>query len=69
MRTPTRVVLAARAVPPAMGTLASRAFDSPVQQIVFQEYVDSAREATRRVADLEDPIRTAAKDWSLPPGI
>ncbi len=42
--------------------LEAQAFDSPVQQIVFQEYVDAAREATRRVSDLEDQIRTAAQD-------
>ncbi len=47
--------------------LEAQAFDSPVQQIVFQEYVDAAREATRRVADLENQIHTAAQDGSLAP--
>ncbi len=47
--------------------LADQAFDNPVQQIVFQESVETAREATRRVSDLEDQIRTAAQDGSLAP--
>lgn len=38
-----------------------------MRQIVFQEYVDPAHESARRVADLEDQIRTAAQTWSLAP--
>ena len=42
-------------------------FDIPVQQIVFQEYIDTVREAQRRVAALELQMRSALKDWSLGP--
>lgn len=42
-------------------------FDSPVQQIVLQEYIDSVREAERRVAGLERHLQVAMSDWSLAP--
>lgn len=42
-------------------------FDSPVQQIVLQEYIDSVREAERRVAGLERHLQVALSDWSLAP--
>jgi len=47
--------------------LETQAFDSPVPPIVVPESVDAAREATRRVADREDPIRTAAPVGSRAP--
>ncbi len=47
--------------------LAEQKFDHPVQQVVFQEYVDAAREARHRVAGLEDQIRSALSAWSLRP--
>ena len=40
--------------------LSDQSFDHPVQQLVFQEYVDACYEAARRVADLDDQIRKAA---------
>lgn len=42
-------------------------FDSPIQQIVLQEYIDAVKEAQRRVAGLEDQMRQALVDWSLRP--
>lgn len=42
-------------------------FDSPVQQIVLQEYIDAVKEAQRRVAGLEEQMRLAMVDWSLAP--
>ena len=42
-------------------------FDSPVQQRVFEEYVDTIREAQRRVAGLEEQMRQVLSHWSLAP--
>lgn len=42
-------------------------FDSPVQQIVLQEYIDAVKEARRRVAGLEAQMGQALVDWSLRP--
>lgn len=42
-------------------------FAIPVQQIVFQEYVDTVKEAQRRVVALESQMREALKGWSLGP--
>lgn len=42
-------------------------FEIPVQQIVFQEYVESVRESQRRVAGLELQMRQALPTWSLGP--
>lgn len=42
-------------------------FDLPVQQIVFEEYVDGVKEARRRVAGLEQEMRKAMTDWPLAP--
>ncbi len=47
--------------------LEEQTFDHPVQQVVFQEYVDAAREARHRVAGLEAQIRSALSAWSLRP--
>lgn len=42
-------------------------FDTPVQQVVLQEYVDNVKDAQRRVAGLEKQMRTVLPDWSLAP--
>ena len=42
-------------------------FDSPVQQIVLQEYIDTVKASQRRVADLEAHLREALQGWSLRP--
>lgn len=42
-------------------------FDSPVRQLVFEEYVDTIKEAQRRVAGLEEQMRQVLADWSLGP--
>ncbi|PRY68166.1 IS110 family transposase [Halomonas ventosae] len=42
-------------------------FDTPVQQIVLEEYVDAVKEAQRRVAGLEKQMAAALPDWSLAP--
>jgi len=42
-------------------------FDSPIQQMVLQEYIDTVKDAQRRVAGLEDQMRQALADWSLRP--
>ena len=47
--------------------LEEQRFDSAVQQVVFQEYVDTVLEARRRVAGLEDQMRAAVQEWSLRP--
>lgn len=43
------------------------AMDSPVQQIVLQEYIEAVREAHERVEGLVEQMRKALKDWSLRP--
>lgn len=42
-------------------------FDTAVQQLVFQEYVDAVKAAQRRVVGLELQMRNVLKDWSLGP--
>ena len=42
-------------------------FEIPVQQIVFQEYVEAVKEAQRRVADLELQMHQALPTWTLGP--
>ncbi|WP_308367230.1 MULTISPECIES: IS110 family transposase [unclassified Microbulbifer] len=42
-------------------------FDSPVQQIVLQEYVDAVSAAQQRVEDLEKVMREALQGWTLQP--
>ena len=47
-------------------------FGQPVQQIVFQEYVDSVQAITRRVAALDEQMEHAAKDsvfWPVIEGL
>ena len=47
-------------------------FGQPVQQIVFQEYVDSVQAITRRVAALDEQMESAAKDsvfWPMIEGL
>ena len=47
--------------------LEEQKFDSAVQQVVFQEYVDTVLEARRRVAGLEEQMRAGVQEWSLRP--
>jgi transposase len=42
-------------------------FDSAVQQIVFQEYVDAVVQAGQRVTAIEQQMRRAMETWSLAP--
>jgi transposase len=42
-------------------------FESPVQQVVFTEYVDAVKSAQARVAGLEGQMREALEHWSLRP--
>ncbi len=42
-------------------------FDHPIQQVVFQEYVDTVTEAQARVSGLEAQMRQALEGWSLRP--
>jgi transposase len=42
-------------------------FESPIQQIVFQEYVDMVKQLQERVASIEEEMRKAVTDWSLGP--
>jgi len=42
-------------------------FDQAVQQIVFEEYVDTVKESQARVASLEAQMRQALESWSLRP--
>ncbi len=42
-------------------------FDSPVQQVVLQEYIDVVKATQRRVAALEGQMREALSGWSLRP--
>jgi transposase len=44
-------------------------FDQPVQQIVFQEYVDTVQAMTRRVAALDKQIESAESESSFGPVI
>ena len=47
--------------------LEEQKFAHPVQQVVFQEYVDTVLEARRRVAGLEEQMRAGLAQWSLRP--
>ena len=49
------------------GSLEEQRFERPVQQVVFQEYVDTAEQATARVAALEAQMHEALGSWSLAP--
>ena len=40
-------------------------FESPIQQIVFQEYVDMVKELKEREASIEEEMRKAVAGWSL----
>lgn len=42
-------------------------FETPVQQIVLQEYIEAVKEAQRRVAAVQVQIVQAVKGWSLEP--
>ena len=44
-------------------------FDHPVQQVVFQEYVDAVVQAGGRVKDLEDQIRQTWEGWEWAPAV
>ncbi len=45
--------------------LEEQKFAHPVQQVVFQESVDTVLEARRRVAGLEEQMRASVPQWSL----
>ncbi len=49
--------------------LEEQRFEQPVQQVVFQEYVDAVTQARARVAGLEDQMRRALATWSLRPAV
>lgn len=49
--------------------LEAQKFESPVQQVVFQEYVDAVAQATARVASLEARMHEALPGWSLAPAV
>ena len=49
--------------------LEAQAFESPVQQVVFQEYVDAVTQAGARVASLEGRMHGALETWSLAPAV
>lgn len=42
-------------------------FDSPIQQIVFQEYVDAVTQATAKVTSLDKQIEESVQGWSMKP--
>lgn len=42
-------------------------FTEPIQQIVFEEYIDAIKQAQKRVADLEKEMEKVMSDWSLAP--
>ena len=47
--------------------LAELKMEHPSQQIVLQEYIDAARAASERVAQLNDHLMRALPEWSLAP--
>ena len=49
--------------------LEKQKFELPVQQIVFQEYVDTVHEAQARVKGLEQQMHEALSSWSLRPTV
>lgn len=42
-------------------------FPHPVQQIVFQEYIDSVKQQQQRIIALEQEMETAMANWTLAP--
>jgi len=42
-------------------------FEIPVQQIVFQEYIDTVKQAQQRVLGLEQEMQKAVDNWDLGP--
>jgi hypothetical protein len=42
-------------------------FPHPVQQVVFQEYIDSVKPQQQRVVDFEQSMHEALTDWTLAP--
>ena len=42
-------------------------FDHPVQQIVFEEYIDTVKQIQERVKNLEHEMQQALKTWQLAP--
>lgn len=42
-------------------------FETPLQHIVMQEYIEAVRDAQRRVHNMEGQIRLAVRGWSLEP--
>lgn len=42
-------------------------FAHPIQQIVFQEYIEAVKQAVKRVQDLEQEMEKACEGWSLAP--
>ena len=42
-------------------------FENPIQQIVFQEYVDAVKEASDRVTGMDKEMERAFKQWKLAP--
>ena len=49
--------------------LENQRFGRPVQQVVFQEYVDAVIQAQARVAGLESQMREVLDTWSLRPTV
>ena len=47
--------------------LEQQRFESPVQQIVFQEYVDTATSLQQRLTAVEEEMARARGDWALAP--
>jgi len=47
--------------------LSDQSFEQPVQQIVFQEYIDAIEECERRVERLTAQIREAVVHWRMQP--
>lgn len=47
--------------------LDQQSFETPAQQVVFQEYLESLREAANRVKALEEEMARAWPSWSLAP--
>lgn len=47
--------------------LETQRFESPFQQIVFEEYVATVKDAARRLKSLEGHMREALPEWSLAP--
>jgi transposase len=47
--------------------LESLRFETAVQQIVFQEYIDIVKDAQQRVAAMEEEMRKALTGWTLKP--